>query len=135
MLPTGVALTVEDGVSRLPAILSGVGDQSRAIVHHSLGGRFALRSGKWKAIFAPGSGGGFSEPSKLNLFASGSGKAHANPVCDKENPRGRLCVVESYPYGTNDLWAAEPAVVRQMYLRLRDICADESSGLPFGVPL
>ncbi|HEX6682593.1 MAG TPA: hypothetical protein VF062_07335 [Candidatus Limnocylindrales bacterium] len=104
-------------------------------MHHSLGGRFALRYGRWKAIFAPGSGGGFSEPSISNLFASGSGRAHTNPVWDKDNPRGQLYDIENDPFERHDLWDEQPAVVLDLYARLREICVDETSGLPFGVPI
>lgn len=140
LLPTlgaaaGANITAQDGLNQLSALMTGIGDPSRAIVHHSLGGRFAIRQGRWKAIFAPGSGGGFSEPSISNLFASGSGKAHANPVWDKDNPRGQLYDIASDPHETKDLWDLHPEVVRELYAKLQWICADETSGLPFGVPL
>ena len=104
-------------------------------MHHSLGGRFAIRSGRWKAVFASGSGGGFSEPSISALFASGSGKAHANPPWDAEHPLGQLYDLSADPGETVNRWSAEPAVVATLYDRLREICRDESSGLPFGVPV
>jgi arylsulfatase A len=48
----------EDSVSLLPALLG----QERAplheaVVHHSINGSFAIRQGKWKLEFCPGSGG------------------------------------------------------------------------------
>jgi arylsulfatase A-like enzyme len=46
----------EDSVSLLPA-LSGATDTTRAIVHHSINGRFAIREGRWKLCLCPGSGG------------------------------------------------------------------------------
>ena len=46
----------EDSVSLLPA-LSGAADTTRAIVHHSINGRFAIREGRWKLCLCPGSGG------------------------------------------------------------------------------
>ena len=54
-LPTDAAV---DSVSILPALL-GEEDKTlrEAVVHHSIDGRFAIRQGKWKLIFAPGSGG------------------------------------------------------------------------------
>jgi arylsulfatase A len=128
VLPTvsaaaGVNARTQDGVNQLSALMTGIGDPSRAIVHHSLGGRFALRYGGWKAVFAAGSGGGFSEPSMTN------------PVWDNENPRGQLYHVTADPYERYDLWDAEPGVVREMYARLQRICVDDSSGLAFGVHL
>ena len=130
-VPEGAA---EDGISILP-ILTGhqSGDQTRPLVHHSLGGRFALRSGRWKAVFALGSGGGFSEPSVDALFASGSGRAHSNPPWDADHPEGQLFDLSADPYETTDLWSERVDVVAQLYPTLKAICRDESSGLPFDV--
>ncbi len=132
-VPAGAS---EDGRSIL-GVLGGTepGDPDRLIVHHSLGGRFALRSGRWKAVFAEGSGGGFSEPSVDALFASGSGKAHANPPWDRDHSQGQLYDVRRDPAETTNLWAKRPDVVTDLYQRLQDICRDPSSGLPFDVPL
>ena len=49
----------EDSVSMLPAMLgiSGATRLREAVVHHSVNGSFALRQGKWKLVFCPGSGG------------------------------------------------------------------------------
>ena len=51
--------TGEDSLSFLPALKGGKVDTSKraAIVHHSFRGSFAIRKGKWKLIFGPGSGG------------------------------------------------------------------------------
>lgn len=132
-LPPGSA---EDGRDLLD-VLTGHGSVApdRAIVHHSLAGRFALRRGRWKAIFATGSGGGFSEPSITSLFKSGSGQAHESVPWDADHPDGQLYDVVADPRETVDLWRQEPAVVASMYADLRRICGDESSGLPFDVPL
>ncbi|MDG4825567.1 arylsulfatase [Asanoa sp. WMMD1127] len=131
-LPGGAA---EDGVDLLGALTGQAAPPpaDRPIVHHSLGGRFALRAGRWKAVFAEGSGGGFSEPSIDALFASGSGKAHANPPWDADHPTGQLYDVHADPFETTDRWADEPEVVAGLYDQLREICRDESSGLPFDV--
>lgn len=132
-LPEGAA---EDGRNLLGALTRGEQlPTDRPIVHHSLGGRFALRSGRWKAIFAPGSGGGFSEPSIDALFSTGTGKAHANPVWDAAHPDGQLYDVRTDPGETTNLWADRPEVVADLYAVLRSICHDESSGLPFDVPV
>ena len=132
----GIAVTVDDGRDILP-ILAGAesGDPDRPIVHHSLGGRFALRAGRWKAIFSAGSGGGFSEPSITDLFATGSGKAHPAPPWDSDHPAGQLYDMESDPAETDNLWDREPAIVASLYDALRVICVDPSSGLDFDVPL
>jgi arylsulfatase A-like enzyme len=141
VLPTvaaaaGLPVPVDDGRDILP-VLAGAdpGEANRPIVHHSLGGRFALRSGRWKAIFSAGSGGGFSEPSITDLFATGSGKAHPAPPWDAAHPEGQLYDMEADPGETDNLWDREPAVVAALYERLRGICGDESSGLPFDVPV
>ncbi|HEX5993884.1 MAG TPA: arylsulfatase [Jiangellales bacterium] len=134
-LPVGAA---EDGLDLLDAF---TGDSpaapppDRPIVHHSLGGRFAIRRGRWKAIFAPGSGGGFSEPSITSLFSSGSGQAPANPPWDADHPDGQLYDIEADPAETVNRWQDEPASVADLYATLQTICRDESSGLPFGVRL
>ncbi len=132
-LPAGAA---EDGRDLL-AGLTGTETlpDDRPIVHHSLGGRFAIRSGRWKAVFAPGSGGGFSEPSISALFSSGSGKAHENPPWDADHPDGQLYDVHADPAETTNRWHDSPDVVRALYDDLRKICTDETSGLPFNVPL
>ena len=52
----------EDSFSFLPALTgSGEGIVRRSLVHHSIGGFFAIREGKWKLALCPGSGG-WSEP-------------------------------------------------------------------------
>jgi arylsulfatase A-like enzyme len=133
--PDGAA---EDGLDLLPVLAgdpAAAPPADRPIVHHSLGGRFALRSGRWKAIFAAGSGGGFSEPSITALFSSGSGKAHANPPWDAEHPDGQLYDLVSDPGETLSRWHDEPAAVARLYATAQAICRDESSGLPFGVPV
>ncbi|GAA2364766.1 arylsulfatase [Catellatospora methionotrophica] len=136
---TGVALpqgAAPDGFDLLDALAgdaSAAPPADRPLVHHSLGGRFAIRRGPWKAIFAEGSGGGFSEPSISALFSSGSGKAHANPPWDRDHPQGQLYDVAADPGETVNLWHDRPEVVADLYQALRDICGDASSGLPFDV--
>lgn len=132
-LPGGAA---EDGLDVLDVLTGGGGvPADRPIVHHSLAGRFALRRGRWKAIFAAGAGGGFSEPSITSLFKSGSGRAHTSAAWDAQHPAGQLYDVVADPYETTNLWDREPGVVAGMYDELKRICDDESSGLPFDVPL
>jgi arylsulfatase A-like enzyme len=48
----------EDSVSILPALGGRAGKPLReALVHHSINGSFAVRSGRWKLLLAPDSGG------------------------------------------------------------------------------
>jgi arylsulfatase A-like enzyme len=132
-LPAGAA---EDGRD-LSDLLRGGNPptEPRTIVHHSLAGQFAVRQGRWKAIFAAGSGGGFSEPTISSLFSSGSGKAHSAPPWDADHPRGQLYDVEVDPTERTDLWDDEPEVVARLYAELQQICRTPDSGLPFDVPL
>lgn len=62
---TGTALpedAAEDSFSFLPALTGANGGVvRRSVVHHSIGGFFAIREGKWKLALCPGSGG-WSEP-------------------------------------------------------------------------
>ncbi|MEM7145212.1 MAG: arylsulfatase [Verrucomicrobiota bacterium] len=46
-----------DSVSFLGTLKDGSQTARDAIVHHSIGGYFAIREGKWKLCFCPGSGG------------------------------------------------------------------------------
>lgn len=47
----------EDSVSILPLLRGSDAPVRQSVVHHSIGGRFALREDRWKLIFCPGSGG------------------------------------------------------------------------------
>ena len=48
----------EDSVSILPVLNGSTqGPIREAVVHHSINGSFAIRKGKWKLAFCPGSGG------------------------------------------------------------------------------
>lgn len=132
-LPAGAA---EDGRDALGVLIDeGRIDTDRPIVHHSLGGRFALRRGRWKAIFSSGPGGGFSEPTIETLFTTGKGTPHSSPPWDAAHPDGQLYDLVADPGETINRWSDEPAIAAEMYGYLRDICGDESSGLPFDVSL
>jgi arylsulfatase A-like enzyme len=110
-------------------------EAGRPLVHHSLGGSFALRRGRWKAIFAAGPGGGFSEPTIAALFDAGTGRAHRSLPWDAEHPDGQLYDLGADPGETDNRWSEEPDVVARMYAELRSICADPANGLPFDVAL
>ncbi|MCE5324816.1 MAG: arylsulfatase [Planctomycetaceae bacterium] len=47
----------EDSVSILPLLQGGAGPVREHVVHHSINGKFAIRSGKWKLVLCGGSGG------------------------------------------------------------------------------
>ncbi|MCA8975887.1 MAG: sulfatase-like hydrolase/transferase [Planctomycetes bacterium] len=58
-LPAGAG---EDSISLMPALCGTASAPLReATVHHSINGSFAIRQGRWKLAFCPGSGG-WSEP-------------------------------------------------------------------------
>jgi len=117
-VPDGAA---EDGVDLLDAVTGGAEVTDRVLVHHSLGGRFAIRLGAWKVEFCTGSGDGFSAP--------------AGEPFDRDHPVGQLYDLASDPYETVDLWHDRPDIVAGAYDVLRGICLDPGSGLPFDVEL
>ena len=97
----------EDSTSRTDLLLgrAAAGDGSDLLVHHTLGGRFGLRMGRWKIEFTTGSGAGFTEP-KGTAF-------------DQDHPVGQLYDLETDPYETTDLWADRPDIVADGYRRDR----------------
>ena len=46
-----------DSESFLPVLLGESGQARESVVHHSISGKFSIRDGSWKLMFAPGSGG------------------------------------------------------------------------------
>ena len=59
----------EDSVSFLPALFGNQIESNRAgVVHHSISGHFAYRSGDWKLLLARGSGG-WSSPKEKEMGA------------------------------------------------------------------
>ena len=62
----------EDSVSLLPALLDSELEKPlrHATIHHSVNGSFAIRSGKWKLILCPGSGG-WSAPKPAQAYKQG----------------------------------------------------------------
>ena len=47
----------EDSISLLPLLLGADVQRAAPVVHHSVGGMFAVREGKWKLVLGDGSGG------------------------------------------------------------------------------
>jgi len=75
--------SAEDSVSILPALLgTAKGPLRESVVHHSYNGSFAIRKGKWKLVFTPGSGG-WSNP----IPWVGNEEAR-----ESSRKRGRICV-------------------------------------------
>ncbi|MDE0959991.1 MAG: arylsulfatase [Planctomycetota bacterium] len=92
-----------DGVSFLPTILNGVPGTRQSIVHHSLHGMFALRSGAWKWIEGLGSGG-FTSPRQVKPEPGG--------------PIGQLYHLLDDPSEQINLATQEPAVVERLQRHL-----------------
>jgi arylsulfatase A len=91
----------EDSVSILPMLLKQEAVDRGPVVHHSLRGRFAVRNGKWKLIFGPGSGG-WSQPKDKEALE------------DKTLPLMQLYDLEADPAEQKNLQAKYPEVVEQM---------------------
>ena len=65
------ASAAEDSVSILPALRGAPHKPLReAVVHHSIGGQFAIRQGKWKLALCAGSGG-WTEPTEAQALKQG----------------------------------------------------------------
>jgi arylsulfatase A-like enzyme len=113
-LPEGAG---EDSVSMLPVLKGQVPDKPlRAFtVHHSIDGTFALRSGPWKYIEGPGSGGWSSR-----------GKA-----APKEgDPPVQLYNMDTDMGETRNLWKDEPETLETMKALLRACRAGTGAPAP-----
>ena len=103
------AEAAEDSVSLLPTLQ---GQQTSeplhdVVVHHSVSGHFAVRSGKWKLLFCRGSGG-WSPPREAEA--------------EKQNlPPVQLYNLHDDPKETVNLQADHPEVVKQLTAELRRV--------------
>lgn len=125
LLPTIAALlrlelpsaAAPDGLDRSAALLGApLEDTERPLILHSMGGAFSILDGRWKAIFATGSGGGLSEP-KGNKVSS-------------DQPLGQLYDVALDPFETTNLWDERPDVVSDLYASLVHVVQQADNGLP-----
>ena len=98
-LPAGAS---EDGTNLLPLLegSSVSGKLDRLIVHHSNDGSFAVRQGRYKAIFSTGSGG-FTDPVGGQTWP---------PARD-----GQLYDLVEDPAETDNLWAREPVLAAEFF--------------------
>jgi len=89
----------EDSFNLLPVLLGESTEEPvrEATVHHSINGSFAIRQGKWKLAFCPGSGG-WSYPTPKRAVAGGL-------------PPRQLYNLEEDPGETHNLVNDYPAVV------------------------
>ena len=69
-------------------------DVHEGIVHHSIDGNFAIRSGDWKLIFCPGSGG-WSKPKNREAIQQGLPQYQLYHM--KEDPREQNNLIEKHP--------------------------------------
>lgn len=94
----------EDSVSFKPALSGETIESSRAgIVHHSIGGYFAYRQGKWKLLLSRGSGG-WSSPNE-------------NRVRDSA-PIAQLYDMQADPGERNNLFESRPEIVEELLAQL-----------------
>jgi arylsulfatase A-like enzyme len=86
------SVAAEDSVSFLSKLRGGAHKSLReGVVHHSIGGQFAIRRGKWKLALCAGSGG-WTEPTEAHAVKQGLPSVqlydlHADPA-----ERNNLCV-------------------------------------------
>ncbi|MGK0186722.1 MAG: arylsulfatase A [Verrucomicrobiales bacterium] len=88
-----------DSISFLPTLKGEQSSARSAVVHHSIGGFFAIREGDWKLCFCPGSGG-WSAPRP--------GKA------GKDAPAVQLFNLTDDPAEKNNVESAHPEKVKHL---------------------
>ena len=106
----------EDSFSFLPSLTgeNATREQREFIIHHSVGGMFSIREGKWKMIRELGSGG-FTEPK------------HEEPA--PGGPEGQLYDMESDTAETTNLWLEKPEIIEHLSAILDGIIEDGRSRL------
>lgn len=105
----------EDSISMLPALYGKPSPQTRkGVIHHSVYGNFAIRSGRWKYIPIPG-GGGWGHSWGMKRV----------PV-DKSTP-GQLYNMEEGAFEEHNLYNNKPETVERMTALLEEIVANGRS--------
>ena len=107
---TGATLppaAAEDSFSLLPELLATGKSARPSVIHHSIHGQFAIRSGDWKLAFCPGSGG-WSQP--------------GDPAARKQGlPARQLYHMGRDPAEQHNVIADHPAVAAQLESELQTI--------------
>lgn len=104
----------EDSISFLPALKGQpVVSGRKGIVHHSISGKFGIRTPKWKLLLAPGSGG-WSSPTDAQARAQGL-------------PDIQLYDMEHDESEQSNLHAEHPEVVAELTRLLKDYVANGRS--------
>ena len=105
--------SAEDSVSILPALVGEDKKLREATVHHSINGSFAIRQGDWKLILCPGSGG-WSAPRPKEAY-------------QKKLPVIQLYNLKSDPAESNNVYKANPTIVKSLYSLLQKYVDDGRS--------
>jgi arylsulfatase A-like enzyme len=106
-LPANAA---EDSVSFMPALLALKDKPVRqSVVHHSIGGNFAIREGKWKLALCPGSGG-WSDPRPGSPLPEGA-------------PHLQLFDLDADISEKTNVQDKHPEIVASLTMKLEDIVA------------
>ncbi|GMU23095.1 MAG: arylsulfatase [Phycisphaerae bacterium] len=91
----------EDSVSFLQVLLAGDAGRRETVIVHSVRGNFAVRRGRWKLIFCPGSGGYGSFPADAKAREMGL-------------PAAQLYDLTADPGETRNLHAERPEIVQEL---------------------
>ena len=109
----------EDSVSILPVLLgTAKGPVREVVMYHSIKGNFAIRKGKWKLVFCPGSGGwsnplpAIGKPKKGKKAKTGRVQVDPQKLADHEWVQ--LFDMEADPSELNNLSGQFPEVVKEL---------------------
>ena len=108
----------EDSFNMLPA-LRGINTKKpirESIIHHSGGGAFSVRKGKWKVVFGK---------DWLLPLKGRRGKNRARPLKGKSH----LYDLQADPYETMDIWSKHPEIVEEL-ARLLEKYKNEGRSAP-----
>ena len=113
------ANSAEDSVSFLPALTAQpIPTTRQGVIHHSISGHFAYRSGDWKLLLAKASGG-WTAPTEIDMK-------------DKPDaPKGQLYNLAKDPGETTNLYETNPEKVAELLAKLeKDVTNGRSTEGP-----